>query len=106
MQMRNKLAAILTGVGLLGLAMSTFMTSATANVTGKSPAEISIAISAGPQLRLLATGQSLSDRNAARAHSLPAAHRRMICKKVYRLPVADLGIACAAETKSVALARN
>lgn len=102
MLMRNKCAAVLTSVGFLGLVMSTFLIPATAKATGKtstgSNRVITVAISSGPQLQLLAEHQ-----NSARPSNI-AHQQSLICRNVFRLSFADLGFACQSPPASLALA--
>lgn len=89
MLMRDKIAAVFTSMGILGLAMSPFVVPATANVAAEPDKSVSIAITSGPQLQLIAMDNALG--------AIPVATTsadQMVCHRVFRLPIADVGLRC------------
>jgi hypothetical protein len=92
---RHKIAGVLMSFGLLGLAISTFATSPTASTTNDQTT-VTIAISSGPQLKLVRDGDYLVSANPGRDN--------MVCGRVYRLAIADVGLSCQSAEKADTLA--
>ena len=88
MMLRDKIAGSLMAFGLIGLAISPWALTPAANASGMTAAKsVSVAISSGPQLRLLRTGDPHKAANDTVAQA-------MHCRSVYRLSIADVGLGC------------
>lgn len=85
----KKCAGIATCLGLMGLAVTPFVLSPVAAASSAASANVSVAIAAGPQLRLLR-----ADQFQARKLNALAGRQDMICEIVYKLPIADVGLNC------------
>lgn len=113
MLLRNRIAALLTSVGLIGLTISNFLSPATANVTAATAKTISIAISSGSALHLLTAEQHVAENAVSQKFNRGLTEtqgqnpsQRLICRHVYHLSIADLGITCSPASATVAMASN
>jgi hypothetical protein len=101
MSTQHTIAGLLTAFGLIGLAIAPMQAPAEELRAKANRDQVALAISLGGQLRL--------ERDSAR-HTLKttasAITHNMVCRDVYRLQLADIGLRCRTliGTKTVALA--
>ena len=92
---RNNIAGVLTAFGVTGLLLSPFILTPAVSASSSTARSISVAIAAGPQLRLLLGDETTG---AARVATTKTS-RNMICSQVFRLTFADVGLNCRGEAK-------
>jgi hypothetical protein len=92
---RNNIAGVLTAFGVTGLLLSPFILTPAVSASSSTARSISVAIAAGPQLRLLLGDETTG---AARVATTKTS-RNMICSQVFRLSFADVGLNCRGEAK-------
>ncbi len=100
MSTQNTIAALLTAFGVIGLAFAPLQAPSHAQQTKIGQDSVALAISLGTQLRL----SQESARHALKA-TPPKPGHNMLCRDVYHLQLADIGLRChtVTSTKTVAL---
>jgi hypothetical protein len=92
---RNNIAGVLTTFGVTGLLLSPIILTPAVSASSSADRSISVAIAAGPQLRLLRADETTK---AARMTTTKKS-RNMVCNQVFRLSFADVGLSCRGEAK-------
>ena len=103
MLLRDKIAGGLVAFGAIGLVIATLPGDRVTKQAGMTNAGVTVAITTGPQLRLLQDGEK---RQIVQRSSIP--RRDVVCNSVVRLVVADIGLQCKElhSTQNLALARQ
>ena len=102
MLLRDKIAGGLVAFGAIGLAIAPLFGDQAALPANVANADVTVAITTGPQLQLLMNGEK---RQFMQQTSLP--QRDVVCDRVMRLIIADIGLRCRElrSTRNLALAQ-
>jgi hypothetical protein len=96
MSARNNIAGVLTAFGVTGLLLSPFILTPAVSAPSGADRSVSVAIAAGPQLRLLRADETPKPAPAATAKT----SRNMVCNRVFRFSFAEVGLSCRGGAKA------